>query len=206
MILLISQVSTFHSFRWSIGCSQERGGGGNFLQIPIWQVCVWSSKVFGLPVLNMTGHLNYYFMCELSLSRVKTFLQSLLLKQLGLGSSLVKEKFSRKIPLTMSITRDTCWGNDTRYGCGLTMASFSQREVLRETSIIESNLSLFLFAYLKLLEISTINIFSCMNIRTQREYRVNLNSPSTLSNELKRTACAHNLQASKDDIHPSTSK
>ena len=82
----------------------------------------------------------------------------------------------------------------------------SEGEVLRETSIIESNLSLFLFAYLKLLEISTINIFSCMNIRTQREYRVNLNSPSTLSNELKRTACAHNLQASKDDIHPSTSK
>ena len=193
MILLISQVSTFHSFRWSIGCSQERGGGGDFLQIPIWQVCVWSSKVFGLPVLNMTGHLNYYFMCELSLSRVKTFLQSLLLKQLGLGSSLVKEKFSRKIPLTMSITRDTCWGNDTRYGCGLTMASFSQTEVLRETSVIESNLSLFLFFYLKLLEISTINIFPCTNTRTQREYRVNLNSPSTLSDELKRTACAHNL-------------
>ena len=24
------------------------------------------------------------------------------------------------------MTRDTCWGNDTRYGCGLTMASFSQ--------------------------------------------------------------------------------
>ena len=124
-------------------------------------------------------------MCELSLSRVSTFLQSLLLKQLGLGSSLVKETFSRKIPLTMSMTRDTCWRNDTRYGCGLTMASFSQTEVLRETSVIESNLSLFLFFYLKLLEISTINIFPCTNTRTQREYRVNLNSPSTLSDELQ---------------------
>ena len=88
-------------------------------------------------------------MCELSLSRVSTFLQSLLLKQLGLGSSLVKETFSRKIPLTMSMTRDTCWRNDTRYWCDLTMASFSQTEVLRETSVIESNLSLFLFFSLK---------------------------------------------------------
>lgn len=106
----------------------SRAGGGYFPQIPIWQVCFWSSKVFGLSVLNMTGHLIIFFACELSLSRVSTFLQSLLLKQLGFGSSLVKEKFSRKIPLTMSMTRDTCWGNDTRYGCGLTMASFSQRE------------------------------------------------------------------------------
>ena len=62
----------------------------------------------------MTGHLNYYFMCELSLSRVKTFLQSLLLKQLGLGSSLVKEKFSRKIPLTMSITIEIRVGETIR--------------------------------------------------------------------------------------------
>ena len=78
----------------------------------------------------------------------------------------------------MSITRDTCWGNDTRYGCGLTMASFSQTEVLRETSVIESNLSLFLFFYLKLLEISTINIFPCTNNteRVQSESKFTLDT------------------------------
>lgn len=124
------------------------GGGEYFPQIPIWQVCFWSSKVRFWTLCPEHDRASYYFFtCELSLSRVSTFLQSLLLKQLGFGSSLVKEKFSRKIPLTMSMTRDTCWGNDTRYGCGLTMASFSQREiqVLRETSIIESNLSLFFY-------------------------------------------------------------
>ena len=105
------------------------GGGEYFPQIPIWQVCFWSSKVRFWTLCPEHDRASYYFFtCEPSLSRVSTFLQSLLLKQLGFGSSLVKEKFSRKIPLTMSMTRDTCWGNDTRYGCGLTMASFSQRE------------------------------------------------------------------------------
>ena len=96
----------------------SRAGGGYFPQIPIWQVCFWSSKVFGLSVLNMTGHLIIFLRVNFPYPGSQHFSNPYS------SNSWV----SRKIPLTMSMTRDTCWGNDTRYGCGLTMASFSQRE------------------------------------------------------------------------------
>ena len=126
MVLLISQVSTFHSFRWSIGCIQERGGDTS-------PKFLFGKSASG--AVRFLDSLSWTWQGILLFFYVWTFLiQGLNISPIPTPQTAgfwkltcIKEKFSRKIPLTMSMTRDTCWGNDTRYGCGLTMASFSQR-------------------------------------------------------------------------------
>lgn len=124
--------STIHSFRWSIGCSQGRGGG-YFLEIPIWQVCFRSSKVFGLSVLNMTGHLIILFV-NFPYPGPQHFSNPYSSNSWVWEAHLQRKSFHEKyhwqcqwLEIRVGETiRETA---KRRYGCGLTMASFSQREV-----------------------------------------------------------------------------
>ena len=144
MVLLISQVSTFHSFRWSIGCIQERGGDTS-------PKFLFGKSASG--AVRFLDSLSWTWQGILLFFYVWTFpIQGLNISPIPAPQTAGFWKLTCKGKVFTKNTTDNV--NDKRYVLGKRYAIrmrldngqlLSEGEVLWETSIIESNLFLFFY-------------------------------------------------------------